>query len=79
MVDTLGPPTVFFTHSATDLQWPELANLTCKNSPEDASAHRRVVIDNPAVADWFFLRAIPTIPQVLLSGHPWCKGLLAEV
>ena len=25
MVDTLGLPTVFFTHSAADLQWPELA------------------------------------------------------
>ena len=27
MVDTLGLPTVFFTHSAADLQWPELARL----------------------------------------------------
>ena len=54
MVDTLGLPTVFFTHSAADLQWPELANLICQDSPEDASAHRRAVIDNPAVADWFF-------------------------
>ena len=25
MVDTLGLPTVFFTHSVADLQWPELA------------------------------------------------------
>ena len=25
MVDTLGLPTVFFTHSTADLQWPELA------------------------------------------------------
>ena len=25
MVDTLGLPTVLFTHSAADLQWPELA------------------------------------------------------
>ena len=27
MVDTLGLPTIFFTHSAADLQWPELAKL----------------------------------------------------
>ena len=27
MVDTLGLPTIFFTHSAADLQWPELAYL----------------------------------------------------
>ena len=36
MVDTLGLLTVFFTHSAADLQWPELANLKCQDSPEDA-------------------------------------------
>ena len=40
---------------AADLQWPELANLICQDSPEDASAHRYAVIDNPAVADWFSL------------------------
>ena len=28
MVDMLGMPTVFFTHSAADNQWPELARLT---------------------------------------------------
>ncbi|MBA4719395.1 MAG: hypothetical protein HRO68_09990 [Nitrosopumilus sp.] len=27
MVDALGMPTVFFTHSAADTQWPELAHL----------------------------------------------------
>ncbi len=27
MVDTFGLPTVFFTHSAADLQWPHLACL----------------------------------------------------
>ena len=31
MVDTLGLPTVFFTHSAADTQWPELANLICES------------------------------------------------
>ena len=29
MVNTLGLPTVFFTHSAADLQWPELSRLIC--------------------------------------------------
>ncbi len=33
MVDMLGLPTVFFTHSAADLQWPELTRLLC---PEDS-------------------------------------------
>ena len=32
MVDALGLPTIFFTHSAADLQWPELARLIC---PDD--------------------------------------------
>jgi len=27
MVDTLGMATIFFAHSAADLQWPELAHL----------------------------------------------------
>ena len=26
-VQTLGLPTIFFTHSVVDLQWPELASL----------------------------------------------------
>ena len=56
MVDTLGLPTVFFTHSAADLQWPELANLICLDNPEDAASCRRAIIDNPAVADWFFYK-----------------------
>ena len=54
MVDTLGLPTIFFTHSAADIQWPELANLICQDNPEDASARRYAVIDNPAVADRYF-------------------------
>ena len=28
MVDTLGMPTIFFTHSAADLHWPELHRLS---------------------------------------------------
>ena len=35
MVDTLGLPTIFFTHSAADLQWPELARLICPEDPEN--------------------------------------------
>ncbi len=34
MVDTLGLPTVFFTHSAADLQWPELARILCPDEPD---------------------------------------------
>ena len=40
MVDTLGLPTIFFTNSAADLQWPELhvACLICLEDPDNPSA-----------------------------------------
>lgn len=54
MVDCLGIPTIFFTHSAADLQWPELAKLI-SSTPENRTARSNAVIANPAVADWFFM------------------------
>ena len=51
MVDTLGLPTVFFTHSAADLQWPELARLICSDNPDSRTARTKAVIENPAVTD----------------------------
>ena len=38
MIDTLGLPTVFFTHSAADLQWPELAHLLGVESPNTSTS-----------------------------------------
>ena len=54
MVDTLGLPTIFFTHSAADLQWPELANLICPDNPGSRSSRTKAVIENPSISDWFF-------------------------
>ncbi len=54
MVDTLGLPTVFFTHSAADFQWPELARLLGVEDPTSSTARSKAVIDNPCLADWFF-------------------------
>uniref|UniRef100_A0A1X7VMZ5 Uncharacterized protein n=1 Tax=Amphimedon queenslandica TaxID=400682 RepID=A0A1X7VMZ5_AMPQE len=54
MIDTLGLPTIFFTHSAADHQWPELASLICPEDPDNKQARVKAVIDNPALADWFF-------------------------
>ena len=54
MVDTLGLPTIFFTHSAADLQWPELARLICPEHPNSRSSRAKAVIENPAKSDWFF-------------------------
>ena len=38
MVDTLGLPIIFFTHSAADLQWPEIARLVCPEDPNSRSS-----------------------------------------
>ena len=54
MVDTLGLPTVFFTHSAADLQWPEVARLICPDNPDSSSSRSKALQENPAIADWFF-------------------------
>ena len=58
MVDTLGMPTVFFTHSAADGQWPELAHLICPDKKDSSSSRSKAVSDNPAIADWFFYHRI---------------------
>lgn len=58
MVDTLGLPTVFFTLSAADLQCPELANLYNVTDPGDNAARSRAVVDNPSIADWFFINVL---------------------
>ena len=58
MVDTLGLPTVFFTHSAADLQWPELAQLMCPDDPNDPRQRHKALVQNPAIADWFFYQRV---------------------
>jgi len=58
MVDTLGLPTIFFTLSAADLQWPELANLLDVSEPNDSTARAKAVIKNPCLTDWFFYHRV---------------------
>ena len=58
MVDKLGMPTVFFTHSAADGQWPELAHLICPDNKDSSTIRSKAVADNPAIADWFFYHRI---------------------
>ena len=58
MVDTLGLPTIFFTHSAADLQWPELARLICPDDPDSSASRIKDVNENPALADWFFYHRV---------------------
>ena len=54
MVDMLGLPTIFFTHSAADLQWPQLACLICMDNPDSNLSRRKALQENLAIADWFF-------------------------
>ena len=58
MVDTLGLPTLFFTHSAADLQWPELACLICPDDTEYSFSRNKAVLENPAIADCSFYHRI---------------------
>ena len=59
MVDTLGLPTVFFTHSAADLQWPELARLICtEEEASSKSSRQKAVNQNPAISDWLFYHRV---------------------
>ena len=67
MVDTLGLPTVF-THSAADLQWPELARLICPDNHDCRTARSKAVIENPALADWFFHHRVMEFVKVFYTG-----------
>lgn len=66
MVDTLGLPTIFFTHSAADLQWPELARLICPDNSESPSSRTKAVIDNPALTDWLFYHRVQKFVKVFM-------------
>jgi len=68
MVDTLGLPTIFFTHSAADNQWPELAQLICPEDPESAASRAQAVIENPAVADRFFYHMVEKFVDAFCIG-----------
>ena len=65
IVDTHGLPTVFFTHSAADLQWPERARLICPDDSDSSSSQNR---ENPAIADWFFHHRIQKFVEAFYVG-----------
>ena len=68
VVDTLGLPTIFFTHRAADLQWPELAQLICLEDPESRSSRTKAVIKNPAIADWLFSHRVQKFGDTFYIG-----------
>ena len=68
MVDTLGLPTVFFTHSAANRQWPELARLICPDDPQSSTSRSEALMENPAIADWFFYHRIHIFLDAFYKG-----------
>ena len=68
MIDTLGMPTILFTHSAAHHQWPQLANLICPEDPDDKQARARAVVNNPAIAHWFFTYRIQKLVEAFYVG-----------
>ena len=68
MVDTVGLPTVFFTHSAADLQWPELTQLLGVDDPTNSTQRSKAVIENPCLADWFFYQRILKFMEIYYKG-----------
>ena len=62
MVDDLGMPTIFFTHSAADFHWPDLARLF-QNCTSNDFTQREAVADNPAIADWHFYNRVQKFVQ----------------
>ena len=67
-VDTLGLPTIFFTHSTADLQWPDLAYLICPDKPGCSSSRNKVELENSAIADWFFYHHIQKFIEAFYVG-----------
>ena len=58
IIDTLGLSTIFFTHSAADLQWPDLAKLLCPDNPTNRQKRKEALVANAALADWYFYQRI---------------------
>ena len=58
MVDTLGLPTVFFTLSAADLQWPELAKLLNVENHDNSATRSVAVVENPCLTNRFFYHRV---------------------
>lgn len=65
MVKQLGAPTIFFTLSAADLQWPELYEILDPENrlgsldPNERRRERgRLLNENPLVASWFLQKRV---------------------
>ena len=60
--------TIFFTHSAADLQWPEQARLICPDQRDTPSSRINAVNNNPALADWFICHRVQRFVDAFYLG-----------
>lgn len=65
MVKQLGPPTIFFTLSAADMQWPDLFNLLDPLKKLQSLSHfeqkrerAKLLNENPIIASWFLQKRV---------------------
>ena len=66
--DSLPWLTRFFTHSAADFQWPELAHLICPDDTECSLSRNKAVLENPAIGDCFFYHRIQKFIEAFYVG-----------
>jgi hypothetical protein len=82
LIQQIVSPTIFFTLSATDMQWPDLHKLMPGTFPADPAQarkwRRQNVIDNPhIVASYMHLRQTMFREEIFLKFHKatnyWCR------
>lgn len=71
MVTTLGTPTVFFTLSAADTQWPELFDYLAPGVDQTtltSTQRYELIRKNPMIVDWFFYKRAEHYVKTVLKG-----------
>lgn len=76
IITQVGAPTIFWTLSCAEFHWPEFHRLfNSKGDPLD-SEHRKNVIDNPHLLEWFFAKRTEQFVKYWLKKNPWCNMVL---
>ena len=68
LLEQKGCPTFFFTFSAVDIHWPDLQRLLQNDEGATRSQRAQAVIDNPHLADWFFVQRLEAFVTHWLNG-----------
>ena len=69
-------PTIFFTFSSADMQWPELHSLFDENSGDlNHEQRRKNVIDNPHLVDCFLQNVLKILLDIGYMKHLMLNGI----